>query len=91
MHPHEIVVLKGMAVAIGEGRLGCSPDMGEDEGRDGLGRETFQVLAVPGWEGGSEDARFGAEFGVRVPAYAEAVAVDGAASVLKGNENRTNT
>lgn len=60
VHPHEIVVLEGVAVAIGEGRLRGRSDMGEDERRAGLRCEPFQVLAVPCGQRGCEDAGLGA-------------------------------
>lgn len=72
-----------MAVVVRERALGCGADVCEDQARAGFGRYAFEVLAVPGGEGRGEDAGFWAEFGVCVEAYAEAIAVDWTAVVLR--------
>lgn len=49
VHPHKGVVLEGMAIVVCESALCGGANMGEDQIRACLGRETFQVLAVPCW------------------------------------------
>jgi len=46
-----------------------------------LAGEPLEVYAVPCWDRGGEDGGTGAEFGLCIPAYAEAVAVVRAAGV----------
>ena len=47
-----------MAVAVGERTLGCSTNVGKNKRGRGLARDTFEIYAVPGRDGGGEDARF---------------------------------
>ena len=75
VHEHQRLVLERVAVVIRERALGCGAHVCKDEIRAGLGCEAFKVLAVPGGKGRREDAWFGAEFGVCVEAYSEAIAV----------------
>lgn len=76
---------EGMAVGGGEGAGGGGAHVGEDEGGGRLGGQPREVDAVPGGRGGGEEAGGGAEGGVGgVVADAEAVAVVGAAGVLRG-------
>lgn len=82
MHPHQSLVLEGVAVGIGEGAFGCGADVGEDQVRACFGRQAFEVFAIPGWERRGEDARVWAEFWVCVKAYPKAVTIHGAAVVL---------
>lgn len=48
VHPHERVVLERVAVVLRERALRGGPHVGEDQVRARLGRQAFQVLAVPG-------------------------------------------
>lgn len=45
-----------MAVGVGERSFGTGADMREDERRNRLARQSFQIPAIPCWDGGSEDA-----------------------------------
>lgn len=72
-----------MAVAVGQRSLACCSQVGKYEGRGGFGRQPFQIDAVPGWNGGGEDARFGAEGGRCVVANAETVAIMRPSGVLE--------
>ena len=47
-----------MAVAVGERTLGCGTHVREDERGCGFAGETFEIDAVPGGDGGSEDTGF---------------------------------
>lgn len=69
------MVRKRVAVALAQRPRGRRPDMREDEGACRLLREAGEVRAVPGGRRAGEDARPGAELGVRVVPDAEAVAV----------------
>jgi hypothetical protein len=71
-----------VAVCVGEGALCCCADVRKDEIRACLASETLEVLAVPGRDRGCKDAGLWTEFGVRVEAYTEAIAVDWTAVVL---------
>jgi hypothetical protein len=82
VHPHQRLVLERVAVVVGERALGRGAHVREYQARACLGRKAFEVLAVPRGQRRREDAWFRAEFRVRVEAYAEAVAVDGAPVVL---------
>ncbi|MCJ1407568.1 hypothetical protein MMC19_001639 [Ptychographa xylographoides] len=84
VHPHEPRVAEGVAVCVGEGAGGGGAHVGEDQRRSRVGGQTREVDAVPGRDGGGEEARLGAERGRRVVADAEAVAVVGPAGVLLG-------
>jgi hypothetical protein len=73
-----------MAVLLRQIAFGRSADVSEEEGRGRLGRYAREVDAVPCWNRGCEDARFGAQGGRCVVANAEAIAVVRAPSVLSG-------
>lgn len=81
VHPHQAVVLEGVAVVLREGAFGCGADVGEDEAGACLRCDAFEVHAVPGRQGGGKDAWAVAQVGFCVPADAEAVAVDWSALV----------
>jgi hypothetical protein len=71
-----------VAVAIGQIAFGRGADVGEDQRGRRLGRDSREVDAIPCWDGGGEDAGFGAERGRRVVANAEAIAVVWTSAVL---------
>lgn len=61
VHPHERSARERVAVGIGEGALGAGADVGEHQRADGLAGQALEVAAVPGGDGGSEDAGLGAQ------------------------------
>lgn len=75
-------MLERVAVVIGQGSLCSCADVCEDERGACLGREPFEVFAVPGGEGGGEYAWVRAEFGGGVEADSEPVTVDWSACIL---------
>lgn len=83
VHPHQAAVVEGVAVAVRDGSLGRGAQVGENEGRCGFRCQSFQVDAIPCWDGGREDARFGPEGGRCVVANAEAIAVVRPSCVLR--------
>lgn len=74
---------EGMAVAIRERSFGRGPQVGKYQGGGGFGRQSFQIDAIPCWNGGREDARFRTEGWRGVVANAKAVAVMGPSRVLE--------
>jgi len=48
----------------------------------GLASQPLQVLAVPSWEGRSEDAWFGTEPGICIESHAEAISVYRTTTIL---------
>jgi hypothetical protein len=70
-----------VAVLVAQVALRRGPHMGEYERGSRLRGEALEVDAVPGRDRGGKDAGLGAEGGICVVAYAEAVAVMGTAAV----------
>lgn len=83
VHPHQRLVLERVAVIVGERAFCRGAHVGKDQVGARLRRETLQVLAVPRWQCGGEDARLRTQLGVCVEADTEAIAVDWAAVVLR--------
>lgn len=50
-----------MAVGIRESTLCASTNVRKNKRADSLASQAFEVAAIPGWDGGGEDARLGAE------------------------------
>lgn len=88
VHPQQATVSEGVAVAVGERAFGRGSHVGEDERRRRLGRQPFQVDAVPRRDCRREDARFRPQRGRRVIAYPESVAVVGTSGILPKREKR---
>lgn len=82
VHPHQRLMLKGVAVVVRERALRRGAHVREDQIRACLRRQPFQVLAVPCRQRGREDARLGTQLGVGVESDPEPIAVDGSAVVL---------
>lgn len=75
VHPHETTMLKGVAVVGGCGAFRGSADVCEDEMRRSAGSDSLEVRVVPCGRGRGEYARLGAQFGIRVVAYPEAIGI----------------
>ena len=75
VHPHEILVAEGMAVAIRQAAFCGCPHVGEDERRSGLGGQAREIDAVPSRDGGGEDTGIRPQGGGRIVANAKAVAI----------------
>lgn len=82
VHPHQAAVPEGVAVLLAQVALRRGAHVRKNEGGGCFGGEARQVDAVPGGDGGGEDARLWAQEGRGVVADAEPVAVVGAAVVL---------
>lgn len=50
VHPHERVVLEGVAVVFGERAFGRGADVSEDQSRTCFWRDPLEIDAVPSWE-----------------------------------------
>lgn len=83
MHEHDAVAVERMAIRVGKSALCSGTYMGEDETRGRFGAQTKQIDAVPGGDGGGENARGGAKGRRGVVSQAEAIAVVWSAGVLR--------
>lgn len=61
VHPHQAVAVERVAVGVREGTLGGGAHMGEYELGGRFGAQPQEVDAVPGGDGGGEEAGRGTE------------------------------
>lgn len=77
VHPHKSVVLERMAIAFSKAAFGCGSYVSEYQSRMSLWGKPLQIDTIPRWKSRSEYARIEPELRVSVPAYTEAITIDG--------------
>lgn len=72
-----------MAVAVRERSLGRGSQVGKYQGGCGFGGQSFQIDAIPSWNGGRKDAGLGTKGWRGVVANAKSIAIMRPSGVLK--------